>query len=354
MKKRKQRVFHNFCIIFVCIVIDTFLGGCVEKTMAQTYTPSATETTTVASEPDRTGGGTKTQMFTLDNTVADIVNHPAFSGYGTHLLPWNNDRNNMETPIRNIASLMPYHGDVRPEVILDALNYMVDEVYQDKTIFYDIYTAAQKRDDPSKSNTGLFFFHGNPGAPFVLLIPGGGFSYVGSLHEGFPLAVEIVKKGYNAFVIKYRPSRQNITLDTAVALSYIFDHSSSMEVNINDYSLWGLSAGGQAVSDISLRGTAAYGEADLPKPCTGVYLYALQPILSQNDPAAFTAIGESDRIGSVELLENQIKTSQAAGADIEYHLFPNTGHGFGLGTGTNAEGWLDNAVQHWERHMKKL
>jgi predicted esterase len=74
--------------------------------------------------------------------------------------------------------------------------------------------------------------------------------------------------------------------------------------------------------------------------------------LSKNDPAAFTAIGESDRIGSVELLENQIKTSQAAGADIEYHLFPNTGHGFGLGTGTNAEGWLDNAVRHWERHMK--
>jgi acetyl esterase/lipase len=297
--------------------------------------------------------GNNMQMFTLDSTAADIVDHPAFSGYGIQLLPWNDNRNNLGTPIENIASLMPYHGDVRPEEILDALNYMIAEVKQGKAIFYDIYTAAHKRNDPSKSDTGLFFFRGKPGAPFALLIPGGGFSYVGSLHEGFPIAVEFARKGYNAFVVKYRPSRQNITLDTAAALSYIFDHCSSLEVNTDGYSLWGFSAGGQAVSDISLRGTDAYGGSVLPKPCMGVYLYALQPILSKNDPAAFTAIGESDRIGSVELLESQIKTSQAAGADIEYHLFPDTGHGFGLGAGTNAEGWLDLAVQFWEKHMGK-
>ena len=34
--------------------------------------------------------------------------------------------------------------------------------------------------------------------------PGGGFSYVASLHEGFPYAVEISNRGYNAFVLKYR------------------------------------------------------------------------------------------------------------------------------------------------------
>jgi acetyl esterase/lipase len=294
-----------------------------------------------------------TPMLTLNSTAADIATHPAFSGYGIQLLPWNDSRNNLETHIENIASLMPYHGYVRPDVILDALNYMIDEVKQSKTIFYDIYTASEKRSDPDKNNTGLFFFRGTPGAPFALLIPGGGFSYVGSLHEGFPIAVEITKKGYNAFVVKYRPSRRNTTLDTAAALSYIFGHSSSLEVNTDSYSLWGFSAGGQAVSDISLRGAVAYEGSELPKPRTGVYLYALQPILSKNDPAAFTAIGESDRIGSVELLESQIKTSQAAGADIEYHLFPDTGHGFGLGTGTNAEGWLDLAVQFWEKHMGK-
>jgi acetyl esterase/lipase len=81
-------------------------------------------------------------------------------------------------------------------------------------------------------------------------------------------------------------------------------------------------------------------------------LYSWQPRFSKDDPATFTAIGETDRIGSVDRLENEVKLSQAAGADIEFHIYPDTGHGFGLGTGTSAEGWLDDAVQHWERRMK--
>jgi|GEM_PF-3321972 hypothetical protein len=32
-------------------------------------------------------------------------------------------------------------------------------------------------------------------------------------------------------------------------------------------------------------------------------------------------------------------------------LFPNLRHGFGLGVGTSAEGWIDGAVEFWEKHM---
>ena len=32
-------------------------------------------------------------------------------------------------------------------------------------------------------------------------------------------------------------------------------------------------------------------------------------------------------------------------------VFDGLSHGFGLGTGTAAEGWLDNAVEFWERQM---
>ena len=64
-----------------------------------------------------------------------------------------------------------------------------------KPIFYDFYTAAQKQEQPAKANTGLFFFRGKPGAPFAVISPGGGFSYVGSIHEGFPYAVEISNEG---------------------------------------------------------------------------------------------------------------------------------------------------------------
>jgi hypothetical protein len=33
-------------------------------------------------------------------------------------------------------------------------------------------------------------------------------------------------------------------------------------------------------------------------------------------------------------------------------VFPGLSHGFGLGTGTVAEGWIDNAVVFWEKQMK--
>ena len=36
-----------------------------------------------------------------------------------------------------------------------------------KTIFHDFYTEQQKRDDPGKENTGIFFFRGESGAPFA-------------------------------------------------------------------------------------------------------------------------------------------------------------------------------------------
>lgn len=39
----------------------------------------------------------------------------------------------------------------------------------------------------------------------------------------------------------------------------------------------------------------------------------------------------------------------ALGIDTEFHVYEGLGHGFGLGTGTAAEGWLEDATAFWER-----
>ncbi len=167
--------------------------------------------TTVIEENDNTNGNdgneNNTNMgshLTTDDYVRDIINHPAFNGFGELLLSRDDNSSYYNTPISNIGSLMPYHGNVRPDIVVGSVNHMIDEVNEDKTIFYDIYTEQQKQQDPSKRYTGIFFFRGNPDAPFAVVCPGGGFSYVGSLHEGFPLAQRISELGLNAFVIRYR------------------------------------------------------------------------------------------------------------------------------------------------------
>src|SRR5688500_1083646 len=138
----------------------------------------------------------------VDDSVDDMLRHPAFAGFGRLLLPWDDHRYDTTMPLRNIGSLLPYHSHVDPVVAVSALNRMIDDASVGRTIFYDIYTEAQKQAEPSRKDTGLFFFRGKPGAPFAVIAPGGGFAYVGSLHEGFPYAVEISKRGYNAFVLK--------------------------------------------------------------------------------------------------------------------------------------------------------
>ena len=88
--------------------------------------------------------------------------------------------------------------------MVSALNHMIDDVNQGHRLFYGFYTEMEKKKAPTRSNTGLFFFRGKPRAPFAIVAPGGGFAYVGSLHEGFPYAVAISGDGYNALVLRYR------------------------------------------------------------------------------------------------------------------------------------------------------
>jgi hypothetical protein len=110
-------------------------------------------------------------------------------------LPWDDRGYDNSMRLRNVSALLPYHSHVDPGTVVSALNHIIDDVNNGKTIFYDFYTEEEKKGQPAKSNTGLFFFRGKPGAPFAVVAPGGGFSYVGSVHEGFPYAVAINKQG---------------------------------------------------------------------------------------------------------------------------------------------------------------
>ncbi len=138
---------------------------------------------------------------------------------------------------------------------------MIDDINHDKTIFYNIYPEHQRQRDHGKNNTGLFFFRGKSGAPFAIICPGGGFEYVGAVHEGFPYASEISNQGYNVFVLRYRVGYGglNAVKDLAAAISFVFRNADSLGVNTRNYSLWGSSAGARMAATIGSHGVANYG-----------------------------------------------------------------------------------------------
>jgi acetyl esterase/lipase len=292
--------------------------------------------------------------LTINSYIQDIVNHPAFAGFGKFLLTRNDDSHYYDTPLSRVNILMPYHNHVRPDVVLDALNHMIDEVGAGKIIFYDFYSERQKQVDPTKSFSGLFFFRGKPGAPFAIICPGGGFSYVGSLHEGFPIAQEISRQGYNAFVIRYRIGGEKIACeDLAAAIAYIFSNAAVLNVSTQNYSLWGGSAGARVAARLASSGTAAYGEANLPKPGMAVIAYTGHTAWTHNDPPTFTLVGDRDGIANPAVMERRVHAMKGAGIPTEFHLYRNVGHGFALGVGTTAEGWTKDAIRFWEKHMTR-
>ena len=292
--------------------------------------------------------------LTVDSRLRDLLAHSAFAGFGQLLLPWDDRSYDLNMPLRDLASLLPYHSHVDPATAVRALNRMADDSAQGKTVFYDFYSAAQKRDLPAKGNTGLFFFRGKPGAPFAVIAPGGGFSYVGSVHEGFPYAEEISRNGYNAFVLRYRAGYGGTaaTEDLAAAIGYIVRNAEVLGVSTRDYSLWGSSAGARMAAAVGSHGTAAFGGDDLPKPATVVMAYTGHSDVSMDEPPTYVVVGENDGIAPPAVMERRIDALRKAGTEVEYRKFKDVGHGFGVGTGTRAEGWISDAIRFWRRFCR--
>ena len=114
------------------------------------------------------------------SNIRELKNHPYLKAFASHLMPRPADIDR-DLKISEVSRLMPWHGYVNTKDILHSLNRLIDDCAEGKQVFFSFYEDKNRADQ-----TGLFFFRGKPGAPFALICPGGGFAYVGSLHEGFP------------------------------------------------------------------------------------------------------------------------------------------------------------------------
>ena len=172
------------------------------------------------------------------------------------------------------------------------------------------------------------------------------------MHDSFPHALELSKKGYNAFALIYRPGAQTACEDLARAIRFIFENAEMLEVDTKDYSLWGGSAGGRMAAWVGSYGTAAFGKTDLPRPAAVILQYTGYSEYSELDPPTYACVGDSDGIASWRLMQQRLELLSELGTSTEFHVYPGLGHGFGLGTGTVAEGWLNDAAAFWEKQMQ--
>ena len=287
--------------------------------------------------------------YTVNTKISDVMSDPVFGSWGRLIFPADEGYWSGET----LGDLrLTWYSNIDPDKTVEICSYLHDKAAAGETVFYDIYTDEEKAADPAKEDTGLFFFKGEPGAKFAVCSAGGGFAYVGAMHDSFPHALELAKMGYNAFALIYRPGWDTACEDLARAITFIFDHAGDLEVDTDCYSLWGGSAGARMAAYLGTYGPAYFGGDDLPRPGAVIMQYTGHGEYSESDPPTYACVGTNDGIASWRTMQRRLEAMSALGIPTEFHVYEGLSHGFGLGTGTVAEGWINDAVSFWKEQME--
>ena len=290
-------------------------------------------------------------MYTVDTAISEVESDPVFKGKGRLLFPVDQGYMNGNT-LGGIS--LAWYSFIDPDETVAVMNTLREEAQKGVPVILDIYTEEEIALDPSKADTGLVFFRGKENARTAICNAGGGFAYVGAVHDSFPVSYELSKMGYNAFALIYRPGAQTACEDLSRAIAYLFEHASELKIDMSGYSLWGGSAGARMAAWVGTYGTQAFGERAYPKPAAVIMEYTGFSEVTGAEPPTYNVVGTSDGIADWRVMSNRIERIKANGTDAEIEVFEGLPHGFGLGTGTVAEGWLDRAVRFWQRQLGRL
>ncbi|MDD3220524.1 MAG: prolyl oligopeptidase family serine peptidase [Lachnospiraceae bacterium] len=293
------------------------------------------------------------EYYSLSSTVGEIEADPSFGEFGNLLFPV--DRNvseDMTLEDLSSSSVYVWYSHIKPEKTVEIVNTLKEDAEAGNQIFYNIYSESEMEVDPSKQDTGLFFFRGNPGEKYAIMNAGGGFMYVGAMHDSFPHALEVSKMGYNSFALIYRPDSPYE--DLAAAISFITDHADELQVDPEGYSLWGGSAGARMAATLGNKDYLGQltGRTDLPQAAAVIMQYTGYTSVSVADAPTYACVGDKDGIANWNIMKTRLESLEGLGISTEFHVYEGLSHGFGLGTGTVAEGWLNDAVEFWKKNTE--
>jgi acetyl esterase/lipase len=214
----------------------------------------------------------------------------------------------------------------------------------------------------------------------VIVAPGGGFRWLSMGNEGWEVAQALADKGIAAFVLKYRliptpPSLDDFkawmnrprtaapppTSDTSknttppappqndlsnqlkdaeAAYALILKRSKEWGVDVDRIGMIGFSAGAGLTMHSTLNSKT------MKLAFIGPIYGGMGPVeVPKNAPPMFNVIASDDFLfgGQTGLIQAWFK----AGRPVEFHLYQNGGHGFGLGNPNRTSNrWFD-AFIHW-------
>lgn len=88
--------------------------------------------------------------------------------------------------------------------------------------------------------------------------------------------------------------------------------------------------------------------ADIPQAAAVIMQYTGYTTVSAADAPTYANCGTSDGIASWRTMQSRLESLSALGIPTEFHSYSGLPHGFGIGTGTVAEGWTGDVIRFWQ------
>jgi acetyl esterase/lipase len=225
--------------------------------------------------------------------------------------------------------------------------------------------------------TPFFPEKGKANGAVVIVAPGGGYRWLSMGNEGWEVAEALAKKGITAFVLKYRlfptaPSLDDFTAwmnrprpapqktdsttkntnpmaqmdlsnqlaDAEAAYAMILKNATEWGVDTQRIGMIGFSAGA------GLTMHATLNSKTMKLAFIGPIYGGMGPVkVPENAPPMFNVIASDDFLFNAQF--GVIDSWFKAHRPVEFHLYQNGGHGFGLGNPNRTSNkWFD-AFIHW-------
>lgn len=280
----------------------------------------------------------------------------------------------------------------RAKDIAFGLNTILEIAEERKTFIYSLYDEEEIEQDAEKADVKLIFFPSkikSNNARTAILAAGGGYGAVCSLAESFPVAARLRELGVNAFCLNYRvagaePLFPKPMEDMAAAIRFLKKNERTLGISMDRYAVGGFSAGGHLASSWGTK-ELGYLYYDCDKP--GVLLldyplinisrtlneypssirkYMLNGLFGENYseeqckkydidlhidedyPDTYIVQAADDDVVPVWNTKELSEKLSDMGVRNKYERVSHGGHGFGLGTDTPSEGWVERAIDFWK------
>ena len=224
-------------------------------------------------------------------------------------------------------------------------------------VCYEVYSKAEQKADSAKKTVVLYCLHGDSSEkkPYILLFAGGGFSSVCTFCESLPVGEAFREMGYTVFMGTYRltgvfgkfQDPKKLAEDIAREISFINEHAEEWNLDNEHYLIGGFSAGScTAATWCDPRyGFEAYG---MSAPAAYCSMYGIvEDYIDGAKTPSFIRFCENDEFFAQDLPERYTTALEEKGIPYDCKTV-NCLHGFGLGTGTEAEGWVKEAEHFWK------